>query len=128
MPANPLPSWEQVRSFLLRYKLYLAGGVTTLLVAGLIAALLALPGERDRERAGEAQSPEVNTLIPREEAFLPDERERLLELEEYRYREPLTPWEPQLVDQFWNPVRETAIEVLTEQAREEVDALFEAVE
>lgn len=73
-------------------------------------------------------APTERIIVPRESAFLPNERERLLELEERRYREPRTPWDEEAVDRFWNPVRETAVEVLTEQGESEIDALFDSVE
>ncbi|MFP4330533.1 MAG: hypothetical protein ACOC45_07445 [Alkalispirochaetaceae bacterium] len=129
MPDNLIPSREAIIAFFSRHTLPLAaGGAGLLLLALLLVLLIALPGGGEEESAEQVEGETVRTLIPVEEAFLPNERELLLELEEYRYREPLTPWEEELVEQFWNPVEETAIEVLTEQAGDEIEELFEAVE
>ena len=98
------------------------------LVLLLVLLLTITGGSSEREPEPRGESTEVRTLIPPEEAFLPNERERLLELEPEPYREPRTPWPADLVDQFWNPVRETAVEALTDQAEEEVEQIFESVD
>ncbi|MFP4407933.1 MAG: hypothetical protein ACLFPW_05370 [Spirochaetaceae bacterium] len=122
---------EKTISFVKGHTLHLAAGgaILLLLILGgvLIANLPGSRGESAEERPGGADGP-IRTLIPREEAFLPNERQLLLELEEERYRQPLTPWEEELVEEFWNPVRETAIEALMAGSREEIDELFERVE
>jgi hypothetical protein len=123
---------EKTLSFLNSHKLHLAAGAAILLLlilGGVVISSLSGsrgdPAEASRETSGEAG---VRTLIPPEEAFLPNERERLLDIEEQRYREPRTPWEEELVEEFWNPVRETAIDALMDESREEIDQLFEQIE
>ena len=130
-------SFSKIRARLGELRQLIAGrkfyaGLITLLVltTALLLILITAPsgdgadrGDEERETGGEVQ-----TLLPPEEALLPNERERLLELEERRYRQPLTPWEPELVERFWNPVRETAVEALQNEAAGEVEEIFERVE
>lgn len=110
----------------------IAGAVALLvLVLALIVLLSASPEgsvESDATEPSGGGVPAETILVPPEAAFLPNERQRLLELEERRYREPRTPWDQEDLGAFWNPVRETAVDALTEQAAEEIDALFDSVE
>mgnify|MGYP006291202667 CR=1 FL=1 len=106
----------------------LAGAGAVLLLLLLLLVVTGLGGPREPAEEGTARGSEVRTLIPPEEAFLPNERERLLQLEEERYRSPRTPWEEELVEEFWNPVRETAIEALMEESAEEIQGIYDAIE
>lgn len=118
-----------VASFVEEHRRPVAVGGGALLL--LLFALLLLMASGGRRSPSEEERPgggEIRTLVPPEEAFLPNERERLLELEEERYRQPRTPWEEELVDEFWNPVRETAIEALMEAGADEVEGIFEGIE
>ena len=112
--------------FLKARKLPLLAGAGAVL--RLLLIVTGLGGPREPAEEGTARGSEVRTLIPPEEAFLPNERERLLQLEEERYRSPRTPWEEELVEEFWNPVRETAIEALMEESAEEIQGIYDAIE
>lgn len=113
---------------LLQGRKFLLFGVAGAAALLLLLLLAGLGGAGEPEEPGRGRTGEIRSLIPPEEAFLPNERERLLELEEERYRPARTPWEEDLVEEFWNPVRETAIEALMEESAQEIDGIFDALE
>jgi hypothetical protein len=116
----------RVAAFVEAHTWAVAAGIGALIV--LLLTVLLLGDRPEPVERTDAAGGDIRALVPPEEALLPNERERLLELEQERYRQPRTPWEEELVEQYWNPVRETAVDVLMQEGAREVEGIFEEIE